>query len=58
MDTWIFQGGFPVIDVDLVNDGRTLRLTQERFGYAGDLGEGDAGRRRRRSPTARVGRSR
>ena len=41
MDSWIFQGGFPVIDVDLVNDGRTLRLTQERFGYAGDLGEGE-----------------
>jgi puromycin-sensitive aminopeptidase len=41
MDSWILQGGFPVIDVDLVNDGRTLRLTQERFGYAGDLGEGD-----------------
>ena len=41
MDTWIFQGGFPVIDVDLVNDGRTLRLRQERFGYAGDLGEGE-----------------
>ena len=41
MDSWIFQGGFPIIDVDLVNDGRTLRLTQERFAYAGDLGEGD-----------------
>jgi len=41
MDSWIFQGGFPVIDVDLVNDGGTLRLTQERFGYAGDKGEGE-----------------
>ena len=41
MDSWIFQGGFPVVDVDLVNDGGTIRLTQERFGYAGDLGEGD-----------------
>jgi puromycin-sensitive aminopeptidase len=41
MDTWIFQGGFPMIDVDLVDDGGTIRLTQERFGYAGDLGEGD-----------------
>jgi puromycin-sensitive aminopeptidase len=41
MDSWIFQGGFPLIDVDLVDDGGTVRLTQERFGYAGDLG-GDA----------------
>ena len=41
MDTWIFQGGFPRISVDLVNDGRTVRFAQERFGYAGDLGEGD-----------------
>jgi puromycin-sensitive aminopeptidase len=41
MDSWIFQGGFPVIDVDLVDDGGTIRLEQERFGYAGDLGEGD-----------------
>ena len=57
MDSWIFQGGFPLIDVDLVNDGRTLRLTQERFGYAGDLGEGDATttgpRRRHRSGRCR-----
>jgi len=41
MDSWIFQGGFPLITVDLVNDGRTVRFTQEPFGYAGDLGEGD-----------------
>ena len=41
MDSWIFQGGFPLISVDLVDDGGTLRLTQHRFGYAGDLGEGD-----------------
>ena len=40
MDSWIFQGGFPVISVDIVNDGRTLRLSQHRFGYAGDLGDG------------------
>jgi puromycin-sensitive aminopeptidase len=40
MDTWIFQGGHPLISVDLVNDGRTVRLSQHRFGYAGDLGEG------------------
>lgn len=41
MDSWILQGGFPIIEVDLVNDGRTLRLTQEAFAYAGDLGEGE-----------------
>lgn len=40
MDSWILQGGHPIISVDLVNDGRTLRLSQHRFGYAGDLGEG------------------
>jgi puromycin-sensitive aminopeptidase len=40
MDTWIFQGGHPLISVDLINDGRTVRLSQHRFGYAGDLGEG------------------
>jgi puromycin-sensitive aminopeptidase len=42
MDSWIFQGGFPVISADVVNDGRTLRLSQHRFGYAGDLGDGEA----------------
>ncbi len=41
MDSWIFQGGFPLVTVDLVDEGGTLRLSQERFGYAGDLGEGD-----------------
>lgn len=42
MDSWIFQGGFPVISVDIVNDGRTLRLSQHRFGYAGDHGDGES----------------
>ncbi|MCU0311297.1 MAG: M1 family metallopeptidase [Acidimicrobiales bacterium] len=41
MDSWILQGGFPEVTVDLVDDGATLRLGQHRFGYAGDLGEGD-----------------
>ena len=41
MDSWIFQGGYPLITVDLLDDGGTLRLSQHRFGYAGDLGEGD-----------------
>lgn len=42
MESWIFQGGHPVISVDLVDDGRTARFTQHRFGYAGDLGDGTA----------------
>ena len=42
MDSWIFQGGFPLITVDLVHDGNPLRLAQQRFGYEGDLGEGDS----------------
>ena len=41
MDSWIFQGGYPLVTVDLVNDGEVLRFGQERFGYAADLGEGD-----------------
>jgi len=41
MDSWIFQGGFPVVEVDLVDEGSTLRFTQQRFGYADDIGEGD-----------------
>ena len=41
MDSWIFQGGFPVVTADLVNDGGTLMLTQHRFGYAGDEGAED-----------------
>jgi puromycin-sensitive aminopeptidase len=39
-ESWILQGGFPLVTVDLVDEGRTLRLGQEPFGYAGDLGEG------------------
>jgi puromycin-sensitive aminopeptidase len=35
MDTWIFQGGYPVVEADLVGD-RTVRLRQERFRYALD----------------------
>ena len=41
MDSWIFQGGYPLVTVDLVNDGEILRFSHERFSYAGDLGEGD-----------------
>jgi puromycin-sensitive aminopeptidase len=40
-ESWILQGGFPLVTVDLVDEGRTLRFGQERFGYAGDRGEDD-----------------
>jgi puromycin-sensitive aminopeptidase len=35
MDTWIFQGGYPVVEVELIGT-RTLRLHQERFRFAVD----------------------
>ncbi len=46
MDSWIFQGGHPLVTVDLVHDefGETpaiMRVHQERFTYADDVGEGD-----------------
>ena len=34
MDSWIFQGGYPVVEVELVGP-RTLRLRQERFRFDG-----------------------
>ncbi len=33
MDSWIFQGGHPVIDVTLGEDGMALHLAQRRFSY-------------------------
>ncbi|MGH9117155.1 MAG: M1 family metallopeptidase [Acidimicrobiales bacterium] len=46
MDSWILQGGYPVIGVELVGDGTTLRLVQERFRFEGGedaaAGEGAA----------------
>ncbi len=39
MDSWIWKGGHPLVSVDAGGDG--LRLTQERFRYAG----GDDGER-------------
>jgi puromycin-sensitive aminopeptidase len=33
MDSWIFQQGFPIISVEAVNSGRTLKLSQQRFFY-------------------------
>jgi puromycin-sensitive aminopeptidase len=36
MDSWIFQGGHPLVSVVAEGDGRVLRLTQERAHYLGD----------------------
>lgn len=36
MDTWIFRGGFPVVDVRSADDGRSLHLTQSLFRYLDD----------------------
>ena len=33
MDSWIFQGGYPVVSVDLAIDRRSVALRQERFRY-------------------------
>ncbi len=34
-DTWIFQGGFPLVTATTGDDRATLRLRQEHFRYAG-----------------------
>jgi len=39
-ESWIHQGGYPLVTVDLVNEGRTLRFGQQPFGFAGDRGDG------------------
>ena len=62
MDSWIFQGGHPLVTVDLVHDefGETpaiMRVHQERFTYAGDVGRGRSGRAGRAGRDA-VGRAR
>src|SRR5262249_9833642 len=33
MDTWIFQPGFPIIDLEPGADGRSLKVSQRRFYY-------------------------
>ncbi|HYF47289.1 MAG TPA: M1 family metallopeptidase, partial [Acidimicrobiales bacterium] len=33
MDSWIFQGGYPVVSVETDLDGKVLRLTQRRFSF-------------------------
>jgi puromycin-sensitive aminopeptidase len=35
MDSWIFQGGYPMVSVEGSPDGTAITLTQERFTYAG-----------------------
>src|SRR3546814_6182914 len=39
MDSWIFQGGHPLVRVDLRADGRVLHLSQERFQYRADAAD-------------------
>ncbi len=47
MDSWIFQGGYPLIEAEIVRNDLevpepgVLRITQRRFEYAGELGEDD-----------------
>jgi puromycin-sensitive aminopeptidase len=36
MDSWIFQGGHPIVSVSTANDGTVLHLTQERSRYLAD----------------------
>jgi puromycin-sensitive aminopeptidase len=36
MDSWIFQGGFPIVAVDAPADGTVLRFAQEPFRYLAD----------------------
>jgi puromycin-sensitive aminopeptidase len=36
MDSWIFQGGFPIVHVEARDDGRLLHLSQQRFLFLGD----------------------
>jgi puromycin-sensitive aminopeptidase len=45
MDSWIFQGGHPMVSAELLDDGTTLRLRQEPFRYLDAAGDPDfAGR--------------
>ena len=36
MDSWIFQGGHPIVSVEVGESGRQLRFSQEKFQYRGD----------------------
>src|SRR5207248_11470047 len=35
MDSWIFQGGYPMVSVEASADGTSLRLSQQRSTYLG-----------------------
>ena len=39
MDTWIFQPGFPIVDVEASADGRSLKVSQRRFFYLPEANE-------------------
>jgi len=41
MDSWIFQGGHPVLTVDLGDDGSSVRLEQQRFRYLPSEDDGE-----------------
>jgi len=36
MDSWIFQGGHPIVSIQASDDGRVLHVAQERFQYLRD----------------------
>jgi puromycin-sensitive aminopeptidase len=42
MDSWIFQGGYPVVTVDSGDDGGSVELAQRRFRYLASPDDGDA----------------
>jgi puromycin-sensitive aminopeptidase len=42
MDSWIFQGGYPVITVDSTDDGSGIEIAQRRFRYLGTPDDADA----------------
>ncbi len=35
MDSWIFQGGYPLVTVTIAPDRRSVTFSQERFGFVG-----------------------
>jgi puromycin-sensitive aminopeptidase len=41
MDSWIFQGGYPLVSVALSDDRCSIELRQQRFLYGGGEREGD-----------------
>ena len=52
MDSWIFQGGYPMVSVEVAADGTSLTLSQERFTYR--AGAADPGTRWQVPVTVRV----